>query len=118
MPHLPIKPVLKNRSRSMRSNQTDAEAVLWNELRNRRLMRMKFRRQVPIGNYIVDFVSAEHKLIVEVDGSQHAESDYDQKRDSELKALGFVVLRFWDGDVLKEINNVCDTIIAAVGLNE
>ncbi len=101
----------------MRSNQTDAEAVLWNELRSRRLMGMKFRRQVPIDCYIVDFICAEHRLIVEVDGSQHAESEYDQKRDAKLKAMGFIVLRFWNDDVLKEINSVCDTVIAAAGLN-
>ena len=118
MPHRPIKPALRNHSRSMRSGQTDAEAVLWNELRNRRLMGMKFRRQVPIGNYIADFVCIERKLIVEVDGSQHAESEYDHKRDAKLKAQGFTILRFWNDDALKEINSVCDTIIAAAGLNK
>ncbi len=102
----------------MRSSQTDAEAVLWNELRSNRLMGMKFRRQVPIGNYIADFVCAKYKLVVEVDGSQHAESEYDQKRDVNLMAQGFIILRFWNDDVLKEINSVCDTIIAAAGLNK
>jgi very-short-patch-repair endonuclease len=118
MPHQTTIPILKKRAKSMRPNQTDAEAVLWNELRNRRLMGMKFRRQVPTGNFIVDFVCSKHKLIVEVDGTQHAENEYDQKRDTMLKAKGFVILRFWNDDVLKEINSVCDTIIAAVGLNK
>ncbi len=118
MPHRPVKPVLKKYAKSMRSNQTDAEAVLWNELRNRQLMGMKFRRQVPIANYIADFVCAEHRLIVEVDGSQHAGCDYDQLRDAKLRAQNFVILRFWNDDVLREINSVCDTIIAAAGLNK
>ncbi len=118
MHHRPIKPVLRNQARTMRSNQTDAEAVLWNELRGRQLMGMKFRRQVVIGNYIADFVSADHKLFIEVDGSQHAENAYDQKREARLKAQGFVILRFWNDDVLKEINSVCDTIIAAAGLSK
>jgi len=81
-------------------------------------MAMKFKRQVPIGNYIVDFVCNELRLIVEVDGSQHAENRYDELRDAELKNRGFKVLRFWNHDVLKEINSVCDTIIAEAGLNK
>ncbi len=101
----------------MRSHMTDAEVVLWDTLRGRKLMKMKFRRQVPIGNYVVDFLCAEHRLIVEVDGSQHAENDYDRKRDAELKERGFKVLRFWNDDVLRELNSVCDTIIAVAGLN-
>ena len=102
----------------MRANQTDAEAVLWDTLRGRRLMGMKFRRQGPIGNYIVDFLCAEYRLIVEVDGIQHAESPYDEKRDRNLQDRGFKVLRFWNDDVLKEINSVCDTIIAHAGLTD
>jgi len=118
MPHQSTKPILHKRARIMRSNQTDAEAVLWNALRGRRLMGMKFKRQVPIGNYIVDFLCAEHKLIVEVDGSQHAERKYDQDRDTALQNRDFKVLRFWNNDVLKKLDSVCDAIIANADLGE
>jgi very-short-patch-repair endonuclease len=101
----------------MRTNQTDAEAVLWSELRDRKLMGMKFKRQMPIENYIVDFFCAEHRLIVEVDGTQHAENEYDRYRDAELAKHGFKVLRFWNDDVLREITSVCDTIVAVVREN-
>jgi len=93
---------------------TDAEDRLWQELRDRRLDRIKFRRQMPIGKYVADFVCLEARLIVEIDGSQHAESDSDRVRHAELKARGFRVLRFWNDDVLKDLNAVCDTIIAYV----
>ena len=93
---------------------TEAEDRLWHELRGRRLDNIKFRRQVPMGRYVADFVCAEARLIVEIDGSQHAESRHDQERDGELKARGFRVLRFWNDDVLKELDAVCDTIIAYV----
>ncbi|TPM91638.1 endonuclease domain-containing protein [Mesorhizobium sp. B2-1-3A] len=93
---------------------TEAEDRLWQELRGRRLDGMKFRRQMPVGKYIADFVCVEAGLIVEIDGSQHAESSYDNTRSAELKARGFCVLRFWSDDVLKDLNGVCDTIIAYV----
>ena len=98
----------------MRREPTEAEDRLWHELRGRRLDNIKFRRQVPMGRYVADFVCAEARLIVEIDGSQHAESRHDQERDAELKARGFRVLRFWNDDVLKELDAVCDTIIAYV----
>ena len=98
----------------MRGDQTDAEAVLWSVLRNRGLEGLKFRRQVPVGNYVVDFICAEHRLIVEVDGSQHGDNTYDKRRDAELNDLGFTVLRFWNDDVLKTLSSVCDTIIATL----
>jgi len=69
----------------MRKEATEAEDRLWQELRGRRLDRIKFRRQAPIGNYIADFVCLEARLIVEIDGSQHADSDYDRRRDMALK---------------------------------
>jgi len=93
---------------------TEAEGKLWQELRDRRLDRIKFRRQAPIGKYVADFVCPEARLIIEIDGSQHAESDTDQIRKTELEAKGFRVLRFWNDDVLKDLNAVCDTIIAYV----
>ncbi|BCG84976.1 hypothetical protein MesoLj113c_10860 [Mesorhizobium sp. 113-3-9] len=93
---------------------TEAEDRLWQELCGRWLDGMKFRRQMPVGKYIADFVCVEAGLIVEIDGSQHAESSYDNTRSAELKARGFCVLRFWNDDVLKDLNGVCDTIIACV----
>ncbi|WP_176477151.1 endonuclease domain-containing protein [Mesorhizobium sp. WSM4313] len=98
----------------MRREPTEAEDRLWHELRGRRLDNIKFKRQVPIGRFVADFLCAEAKLIVEIDGSQHAESLRDLERDAALKARGFRVLRFWNGDVLKELDAVCDTIIAYV----
>ncbi|WP_442578231.1 endonuclease domain-containing protein [Mesorhizobium sp. ASY16-5R] len=91
---------------------TDAEQKLWKELRGRHLDRIKFRRQVPIGPYVADFACLEAKLIVELDGCQHAGEVRDDIRTVELTARGFRVLRFWNDDVLRELDSTCDTIIA------
>ncbi|MBL0936736.1 MAG: endonuclease domain-containing protein [Rhizobiaceae bacterium] len=115
MPHQPVPPVKRSFARTMRREPTEAEDRIWHELRGRRLDRIKFRRQVPIGRYVVDFVCLEAMLVVELDGSQHAESAHDMVRDAELKTRGFRVLRFWNDDVLRDMNGVCDTIIAYVG---
>jgi very-short-patch-repair endonuclease len=96
----------------MRSAPTEAEERLWGAVRNRRLGKLKFRRQVPVGSYIADFVCMEAKLIVEVDGTQHAESRRDVKRDIDLNERGFRVLRFWNDDVMRDLDSVCATIIA------
>ncbi|MGX5843864.1 endonuclease domain-containing protein [Mesorhizobium sp. ArgA1] len=114
MPHQPVTPAKRSFARSLRRDMTEAESRLWQELRDRRLDRIKFRRQMPVGKYIADFACPEARLIVEIDGSQHADSDSDLARGSELKARGFRVLRFWNDDVLKDLNAVCDTIIAYV----
>ncbi|MBZ9861450.1 endonuclease domain-containing protein [Mesorhizobium sp. CA12] len=114
MPHQSVTPAKRNFARSMRRESTDAEDRLWQELRGRRLDNIKFRRQVPIGRFVADFLCAEAKLVVEIGGSQHAESRHDQERDAELKFRGFRVLRFWNDDVLKDLDAVCDTIIAYV----
>ncbi|TPI46136.1 endonuclease domain-containing protein [Mesorhizobium sp. B2-9-1] len=114
MPHQPLTPAKRNFARSMRREPTEAEDRLWHELRGRRLDNIKFKRQVPISRFVADFLCAEAKLIVEIDGSQHAESLRDLERDAALKARGFRVLRFWNDDVLKDLNAVCDTIIAYV----
>jgi very-short-patch-repair endonuclease len=98
---------------------TDAELKLWNELRAHRLMGLAFRRQMPIAGYIVDFACPHHRLIVEVDGSQHAEdaaTDADRVRTARLEALGWTVLRFWNDDVLRDIDNVCQHIVISAGL--
>lgn len=114
MPHHPIPPKNRSFARSMRREPTEAEDRLWGALRGRRLDRIKFRRQVPVGAYIADLVCAEAMLIVEIDGSQHADSIHDAERAAALKAHGFRVLRFWNDEVLRELNAVCDTIIAFV----
>ncbi|MER8576935.1 endonuclease domain-containing protein [Mesorhizobium sp. M1338] len=114
MPHQPVPPAKRSFARSLRREATEAEDRLWHELRDRRLDRIKFRRQVPIGKYIADFVCFEAGLIIEIDGSQHAESDSDRIRKADLEARGFRILRFWNDDVLRDLNAVCDTIIAYV----
>ena len=114
MPHQPVPARNRRYARAMRGEPTDAEAKLWHEIRDRRLDRIKFRRQVPIGSYIVDFVCLEARLVVELDGGQHSESSYDEMRDAELKARGFRVIRFWNDEILKDIVAVCDTLIAYV----
>jgi very-short-patch-repair endonuclease len=114
MPHQPVAPTKRRFARSMRREPTEAEDRLWYELRGRRLDSIKFRRQVPIGKFIADFICAEARLIIEIDGTQHADSPYDRERDAELKARGFRVLRFWNDDILRDMNAVCDTIIAYV----
>ena len=98
-------------ARSMRSDMTEPEARLWGALRNRRLMKLKFRRQVPLEGFIADFVCMEARLIVEVDGSQHADSVHDRRRDAILSAADFKVLRFWNDDVMRDLDAVCDHIV-------
>jgi very-short-patch-repair endonuclease len=98
---------------------TDAELKLWNEVRAHRLMGLGFRRQMPIAGYIVDFACPEKKLIVEVDGSQHGEgqqADIDAKRDRRLEELGWTILRFWNDDILRDIDGVCDHVVTVAGL--
>ncbi|OHV90197.1 endonuclease domain-containing protein [Mesorhizobium sp. ORS 3428] len=114
MPHQPVASTKRDFARRMRRESTEAESRLWQELRGRRLDKIKFRRQMPVGRFIADFVCAEARLIIEIDGSQHADSTHDKQRDAELKARGFRVLRFWNDDVLRDLNAVCDTIIAYV----
>ena len=99
-------------ARRLRANQTDAETVLWNRIRNRQIDGHKFVRQVPMLGYICDFVSRERRLIVEVDGGQHNESAADAIRDRRLMDEGYRVLRFWNNDVLGNIEGVLMTIQA------
>jgi very-short-patch-repair endonuclease len=98
--------------RRLRQQVTVAETKLWFALRDRRLGGFKFVRQEAIGFYIVDFVCREKKLIVEVDGGQHAENLRDHVRDRALTAEGYHVLRFWNSDVLKNRDGVLTTIVA------
>jgi very-short-patch-repair endonuclease len=102
-------------ARSLRKNPTEAEQRLWNHLRTRRLSGFKFRRQRPFGPYVCDFICLEASIIIELDGSQHAEQmTYDQYRDDFMRSYGFRVLRFWNGDVLTKTDIVVETIYAAL----
>jgi len=93
---------------------TDAERALWRLLRDRRLEGWRFRRQEPVDHYIVDFICFEARLVVEVDGGQHANSDSDKLRDTHLQAQGFRVLRFWNNEVLSNADHVYRTIATAL----
>ena len=108
---------LRSHARAMRRQPTEAEAALWRILRDRRMAALKFRRQAPVAPYIVDFICFRHRLIVEADGSQHAESAYDRERDAFLVAQGFIVLRFWNHDILNNPRMIEDTILARCGLS-
>ena len=103
-------------ARAMRASLTDAERALWYALRDRRLQGVKFRRQAPVGPYIVDFLCISRKLVIEADGSQHAESAHDVARDAWLAERGYHVLRFWNRDIFLERESVLATIAAACGL--
>ncbi|HEY9898293.1 MAG TPA: DUF559 domain-containing protein [Pantanalinema sp.] len=105
---------LTPRAKELRHNLTDAERKRWRALRFESLG-AKFRRQVPLGNYIVDFVCLDVSLIVEVDGSQHLENEYDRQRDAWLGDQGFRVLRFWNNEVLGNLDGVVETIRNLIG---
>jgi len=98
------------RARELRREMTDAEQRLWFELRGGRLG-LHFRRQAPIGRFIVDFVCKSAMLVVEVDGGQHNESSYDAQRDAALRELGYKILRFWNDEVLHQMDAVLDAIV-------
>ena len=105
-------------AKSLGSNQTDAEWRLWGSLRAKRFAGYKFKRQQPLGSYIVDFVCFKRRLVVEVDGSQHMDSPSDAKRDLWLAREGFRVLRFWDNAVLQELESVEEAIFAPLEGND
>jgi very-short-patch-repair endonuclease len=94
----------------MRHEPTETERKLWHLLRDRRFSGFKFRRQVQIGRYIVDFLCLAKRLIVEADGGQHAENPYDSERDAWLMAQGFRIRRFWNADILTCPEQVKDTL--------
>jgi len=99
------------RARQLRHDATDSERRLWAALRDRRLRGYRFRRQHPIGDFIVDFACTRHRLVVEADGGQHADNDADRRRTAWLEAEGWRVLRFWNNDVLANANGVIETIL-------
>jgi very-short-patch-repair endonuclease len=103
---------LQKYARALRHNQTDAERKLWEQVRNRRLAGFKFKRQHSIGSYIADFVCIEKQLIVELDGGQHAKQiSYDAEREAFLSTKGYCVLRFWNVDVLTNMEGVIATVL-------
>jgi very-short-patch-repair endonuclease len=102
------------RARRLRQGGNKAEALLWLELKNRKLGGYRFTRQLPIGRYFADLACREQWLVVEVDGRQHANSAHDDNRDALIRAQGYSVLRFWNADVLSDRRAVCDTILAAL----
>jgi len=103
------------RATDLRARQTDMERWLWSRLRDRRLNGYKFRRQVPIGPYIADFVCMPARLIVELDGSQHAEQEaYDRRRERYLLEHGYEVLRFWNNAVWENLEGLLMAVLLAV----
>jgi len=108
------QPTITARTRKLRRNATEAETKLWLALRDRRLGGFKFVRQSAIGPYIVDFVCRDRKLVVEVDGGQHADNAADRTRDIALASEGYRVMRFWNTDVLSNMDGVLDSLISAL----
>ena len=105
-------------ARELRRRQTDAEKTIWAKVRNRQLESVKFRRQQPIGPYIVDFVSLERKLVIEIDGGQHNEEEAkrrDEERTAWLERKGYRILRFWDNEVLRNMDGVLEKIRVVLG---
>jgi adenine-specific DNA-methyltransferase len=102
---------MRARARQLRARMTDAETLLWRLLRNRRLAGAKFRRQHPMGRYILDFYCIEKRLCIELDGGQHMQAaTYDAKRDAWLRKNGVHVLRFWNNQVVAETEGVMEAI--------
>jgi very-short-patch-repair endonuclease len=107
-------PMPNKRARELRTTMTDAERRLWGCLRNRRFVGFKFRRQHPLGPFFADFACVEHRLVIEADGGQHAESETDPRRTAWLEKHGWRVLRFWNSDILKNTDDVQEAILAVL----
>ncbi len=117
MPHQPLTETQRSFSKRLRKTMTEAERRLWTQLRAHRLMGLGFKRQMPIGNYVADFACAEFRLIVEVDGAHHALPDKavrDRLRTEKLGETGWIVVRFWNDEVMREMDAVCDHIVAVI----
>ena len=106
--------MLRQRARAMRHEPTPAEHRLWQILRAHRFSGYKFKRQLPIDHFIVDFACLTHRLIVEVDGGQHADAVSDLRRDVYLRAHGFRVLRFWNNELFTNEEGVAEAILNAL----
>ncbi len=109
---------MRLRARGLRSRMTNAERKLWYALRDRRFAGFKFRRQAPIGPFIADFVCFEERLVIEVDGGQHANSLQDRRRDRWFAANKFRVLRFWNNEVLSNLEGVMTVLAEALDVRE
>jgi very-short-patch-repair endonuclease len=114
MPKYRVDQFKRTQAKMLRHALTDAERDLWQLLRSRQLSNVKFRRQVPLGPWVVDFVSFEQMLVVEADGSQHAESTRDRVRDADLQKRGFRLLRFWNNDILQNADGVLQQIMETI----
>ena len=102
-------------ARELRKRQTDVERILWLRLRDRRLDGWKFRRQMPVDHFVVDFCCPDAKLIVELDGGQHAvHGQREIDRTQALEAMGYLVLRFWNIDVMRNVDGVLEAIFSAL----
>jgi very-short-patch-repair endonuclease len=101
-------------ARKLRQADNDAEALMWLELKAKQLGGYKFVRHFPIGPYFADFLCRSECLVIEIDGSQHATSAHDERRDQFMAAQGYSIMRFWNTDVFKERDAVCETILAAL----
>ena len=109
------KTSLRSNARKMRHEPNDAERRFWLRVRGRTFGGYKFRRQYPIGRYIVDFVCLEHSLVVELDGGQHGQQEgYDAERTAFLEAVGFRVMRFWNDEFLKHPDEMMDGVLLAL----
>ncbi len=109
-----MKIALTQSARSLRERGTDAERKLWSRLRDRKLMGFKFKRQAPRGRYVVDFLCVEAGVAVEVDGGQHADCFADRERTAQLEREGLMILRFWNTDILKNMDGVLTVIAETV----
>jgi very-short-patch-repair endonuclease len=115
--HQPVSRRLRSHAKTLRRRATDAEEAMWHLLRGRRLSKVKFRRQVPFRNYILDFVCFERRVVIEIDGSQHLDSRRDEERDSLLASEGFQVIRYWNNDVLQRRTAVLEDLFAKLQLD-
>ena len=98
------------KARTLRHDQTKAESVFWSHVKAKQFLGLKFKRQFPVGEYIADFICIEKKIIVEIDGGQHCENSKDLERTKYLNNMGYEVIRFWNNDVLGNIEGVLHTL--------
>lgn len=117
-----FKPAMKKRltpvARTLRTNKTDAEALLWSRLRNRQIENAKFRFQAPFDDYVADFLCHSARLIIELDGSQHADNPRDKNRDAVMEIAGYRVIRFWNSEIFNNLEGVLEEIRQAVLAHE
>ena len=104
-----------NQARRLRRNQTETEKIFWSRVRNRQLEGFKFKRQYPIGHFVVDFLCFEARLVIELDGGQHDERRAaDLNRTQKIEAVGYRVVRFWNNDVNENIEAVLNSVLNAI----